>query len=75
MRKVRKYSNDGGSILYETVLVLNSTQAHTHTHTTGWVLLDRSGKYFGLILNFLRDGSVSLPETKTECIELLTEAK
>ena len=44
-------------------------------HTIGWVLIDRSGKYFGTILNFLRDGSVSLPETKKECLELAAEAK
>ena len=43
--------------------------------TLGWVLIDRSGKYFGTILNFLRDGSVSLPETKKECLELAAEAK
>ena len=42
---------------------------------TGWVLIDRSGKYFGTILDFLRDGSISLPETKKECLELLAEAK
>ena len=41
----------------------------------GWVLIDRSGKHFGAILNFLRDGSVSLPDTKKECTELLAEAK
>ena len=45
------------------------------SHTLGWVLIDRSGKQFGLILNYLRDGSVSLPETKKECEELLAEAK
>ena len=44
-------------------------------NTIGWVLIDRSGKYFGTILNFLRDGSVSLPETKKECLELAAEAK
>ena len=42
---------------------------------TGWVLIDRSGRYFGTILDFLRDGSISLPETRKECLELLTEAK
>jgi hypothetical protein len=38
-------------------------------------ILDRCGKYFGTILNFLRDGSVPLPETKRELEELLQEAK
>lgn len=41
----------------------------------GWILIDRSGKHFGVILNYLRDCSVSLPETKKECEELLAEAK
>jgi BTB/POZ domain-containing adapter for CUL3-mediated RhoA degradation protein len=41
----------------------------------GWVLIDRSGRHFGTILNYLRDGAVSLPETKKECEELLAEAK
>lgn len=43
--------------------------------TLGWVLIDRCGKQFGVILNYLRDGSASLPETKKECEELLAEAK
>ena len=41
----------------------------------GWVLIDRSGKHFGAILNFLRDGSVSLPDKRKECMEMLAEAK
>ncbi len=41
----------------------------------GWVLIDRSGKHFGTVLNFLRDGSVSLPATRKELVELLVEAK
>uniref|UniRef100_A0A914E0P4 BTB domain-containing protein n=1 Tax=Acrobeloides nanus TaxID=290746 RepID=A0A914E0P4_9BILA len=41
----------------------------------GYVLIDRSGKHFGTILNFLRDGTVPLPECKTEVQELLAEAK
>ena len=41
----------------------------------GWVIIDRSGKYFGIILNFLRDDFVPLPDTKPECMELLAEAK
>ena len=42
---------------------------------SGWVLIDRSGKHFGAILNFLRDGSVSLPDKRKECMEMLAEAK
>jgi BTB/POZ domain-containing adapter for CUL3-mediated RhoA degradation protein len=33
--------------------------------------LARSGKHFGSILNFLRDGSVPLPDTRRELKELL----
>ena len=41
----------------------------------GWILIDRRGKHFGTLLNFLRDGNVPLPETKRELVELQTEAK
>lgn len=41
----------------------------------GWILIDRSGKHFGTILNFLRDGSVTLPEGSHEIAELYAEAK
>lgn len=41
----------------------------------GWILIDRSGSHFGEILNFFRDGSVPLPETRKELLELLQEAK
>ena len=41
----------------------------------GWILIDRCGKHFGAILNFLRDGSVPLPESKRELLELQKEAK
>ncbi|XP_019854127.1 PREDICTED: BTB/POZ domain-containing adapter for CUL3-mediated RhoA degradation protein 3-like [Amphimedon queenslandica] len=52
-----------------------SGRMELQTDEDGWVLIDRSGKHFGLILNFLRDGSVALPESKKECTELLAEAK
>jgi len=42
---------------------------------TGWILIDRCGKHFETILNFLRDGSVPLPEDTKEMAELLAEAK
>lgn len=41
----------------------------------GWVVLDRSGRHFGLVLNFLRDGSVPLPEDHRELEEVLKEAQ
>lgn len=41
----------------------------------GWILIDRCGKHFGSILNYLRDGSIPLPESCKEVAELLAEAK
>lgn len=41
----------------------------------GWILIDRCGKHFGAILNFLRDGVVPLPDTAKEMAELMAEAK
>lgn len=41
----------------------------------GWVILDRCGQHFGLVLNFLRDGSVPLPEDHKELDEVLKEAQ
>lgn len=42
----------------------------------GWILIDRCGKNFGHILNFLRDGTVPLPDSRREdLLEILTEAK
>lgn len=41
----------------------------------GWILIDRCGKHFGTILNYLRDGAVPLPESRREIEELLAEAK
>lgn len=38
-------------------------------------MIDRCGKHFGIILNFLRDGSIPLPENPREIAELLAEAK
>lgn len=42
---------------------------------SGWILIDRCGKHFGTILNFLRDGCVPLPESSNQMAELLAEAK
>lgn len=41
----------------------------------GWLVLDRCGRHFGLVLNFLRDGSVPLPEDRRELDEVLKEAQ
>lgn len=38
-------------------------------------MIDRCGKHFGTILNYLRDGSVALPESARSISELLAEAK
>lgn len=42
---------------------------------SGWILIDRSGKHFGSILCYLRDGTVSLPKGRQAIQELLAEAK
>lgn len=41
----------------------------------GYVLIDRSGKHFEKILNFLREGTVPLPDCRQEVTEILHEAK
>lgn len=41
----------------------------------GWILIDRCGKQFGAILNYLRDGNVALPANSQELEEILAEAK
>uniref|UniRef100_A0A3B3I6U9 BTB domain-containing protein n=1 Tax=Oryzias latipes TaxID=8090 RepID=A0A3B3I6U9_ORYLA len=45
------------------------------TNSEGWILIDRCGKHFGTILNYLRDGAVPLPDCHREIEELLAEAK
>ncbi|XP_066599718.1 BTB/POZ domain-containing adapter for CUL3-mediated RhoA degradation protein 3 isoform X2 [Prorops nasuta] len=77
--------NIGGSLHYTTIGTLQkhdtmlramfSGRMEVLTDSEGWVLIDRCGKHFGTILNFLRDGSVPLPESTKEIAELLAEAK
>ena len=43
--------------------------------STGFVLIDRCGKHFGTLLNYLRDLSIHFPDNIGECTELLAEAK
>ncbi|KAG0424555.1 hypothetical protein HPB47_028223 [Ixodes persulcatus] len=77
--------NVGGSLHYTTIGTLTkhdsmlramfSGRMEVLTDSEGWILIDRCGKHFGTILNFLRDGSVPLPESARETAELLAEAK
>merc|ERR1719305_739320 len=34
------------------------------TDADGWILIDRNGKHFGAILNYLRDGTIPLPRLR-----------
>ena len=38
-------------------------------------MIDRCGKHFGIILNFLRDNGTTLPETRRELLDLQQEVK
>merc|ERR1712179_39208 len=77
--------NVGGSLHYTTIGTLTkhdnmlramfSGRMEVLTDAEGWILIDRCGKHFGTILNFLRDGNVPLPETRIELSELRAEAK
>ena len=50
----------------------------THRYSWSWIWIskaflpwsDRNGKHFGAILNYLRDGTIPLPETRRELMEL-----
>ncbi|XP_071093745.1 BTB/POZ domain-containing adapter for CUL3-mediated RhoA degradation protein 3-like [Haliotis cracherodii] len=77
--------NVGGSLHYTTIGTLTkhdtmlramfSGRMEVLTDSEGWILIDRCGKHFGTILNFLRDGTLPLPENRRELFELLQEAK
>ncbi|XP_060528582.1 BTB/POZ domain-containing adapter for CUL3-mediated RhoA degradation protein 3 [Cylas formicarius] len=77
--------NVGGSLHYTTIGTLTkhdtmlramfSGRMEVLSDSDGWILVDRCGKHFGTILNFLRDGTVSLPESSKDIAELLAEAK
>jgi len=45
------------------------------SNAIAFAFLDRCGQHFGIILNFLRDGNVALPESVKGLSELLAEAK
>ncbi|KAM6933252.1 BTB/POZ domain-containing adapter for CUL3-mediated RhoA degradation protein 2 [Xenentodon cancila] len=77
--------NVGGTLFYTTLQVLTrqnsmlkamfSGKKEVFTDKEGWILIDRSGKHFGSILCYLRDGSVVLPKGRQAIQELLAEAK
>ncbi|OQR74166.1 TNF-alpha induced protein B12-like [Tropilaelaps mercedesae] len=77
--------NVGGTLYYTTIGTLTkldsmlramfSGRMEVLTDSEGWILIDRSGKHFGAILNYLRDGSVPLPDSQREIAELYGEAK
>ncbi|KAF7987995.1 hypothetical protein HCN44_004811 [Aphidius gifuensis] len=77
--------NVGGSLHYTTISTLRkyetmlramfSGRMDVQTDSEGWVLIDRCGKHFGTVLNFLRDGTVALPENTNELLELSAESK
>lgn len=45
------------------------------SESLGWILIDRCGKHFGTILNYLRDDTIILPQNRQEIEELMAEAK
>ncbi|KAM9320550.1 BTB/POZ domain-containing adapter for CUL3-mediated RhoA degradation protein 2 [Gastrophryne carolinensis] len=77
--------NVGGSLYYTTVQVLTrhdtmlkamfSGRMEVLTDKEGWILIDRCGKHFGTILNYLRDDTIALPKNRHEIKELMAEAK
>ncbi|XP_078393022.1 BTB/POZ domain-containing adapter for CUL3-mediated RhoA degradation protein 3-like [Cetorhinus maximus] len=77
--------NVGGCLHYTTVQTLSKQETalkamfHGNMEVLrdqeGWILVDRSGKHFGTLLNYLRDGAIPLPEAVREIKELLLEAK
>jgi len=77
--------NVGGSLFNTTIGTLTkhdsmlramfSGRMEVLTDSDGWVVIDRCGRHFGVILNFLRDGSVPLPKSRYELQELLAETK
>ncbi|KAI7697351.1 hypothetical protein SSS_09972 [Sarcoptes scabiei] len=77
--------NVGGTLHQTTISTLTKVDSMLRTMFSGrmevfkdedgWVLIDRDGKHFNQILNFLRDGSIPLSDDPQELNELLTEAK
>ncbi|KRY76562.1 BTB/POZ domain-containing adapter for CUL3-mediated RhoA degradation protein 3 [Trichinella pseudospiralis] len=76
--------NVGGCLYYTTIGTLTKEESMLRlmfsgkvdvlTDEEGWILIDRCGKYFDDVLNFLRDGKVALPACKIYVQQLLIEA-
>ncbi|VDM69148.1 unnamed protein product [Strongylus vulgaris] len=77
--------NVGGALFQTTIATLTkhdtmlramfSGRMQVVTDSDGWVLIDRSGRHFGVILDFLRDGFVPLPDCRVEVEQILAEAR
>ncbi|XP_034021168.1 BTB/POZ domain-containing adapter for CUL3-mediated RhoA degradation protein 2 [Thalassophryne amazonica] len=77
--------NVGGSLFYTMLQVLTRQNSmlkamftgkkEVFTDKEGWILIDRSGKHFGSVLCYLREGTVALPKGRQAVLELLAEAK
>ncbi|PAV88098.1 hypothetical protein WR25_09108 [Diploscapter pachys] len=77
--------NVGGALFQTTLATLTkqdtmlramfSGRMDVTADSNGWVLIDRSGRHFSLILDFLRDGFVPLPDCRMEVEQLLCEAR
>ncbi|XP_053213219.1 BTB/POZ domain-containing adapter for CUL3-mediated RhoA degradation protein 2-like [Panonychus citri] len=76
--------NVGGSLFQTTISTLTrvdcmlksmfSGQLPVQKDQEGWVMIDRNGKHFATILDFLRNNSVRLLDNADEVEELLTES-
>jgi len=52
-----------------------SGQIPLHQDEHKCVFIDRDGKYFQKVLNYLRNGSIEVPKSKAKCCDLLKEAE
>ena len=60
---------------YDDIQIRKLIHINNRFNLLGWILIDRCGKHFGTILNFLRDGHVFLPDSHRDLMELEAEAK
>eukprot|EP00043_Microstomoeca_roanoka_P007100 m.68674 g.68674 ORF g.68674 m.68674 type:complete len:274 (+) comp13692_c1_seq1:132-953(+) len=78
--------NVGGHLFSTTLTTLTKRDDHmlaamfsgrlpVEVDANGFALIDRDGRFFSYILNYLRDGTTALPTDQTELQVLHTEAK